>query len=167
MRRVLLLLLLPIVATLPSPTAANGLPAPDLPDPQAVIDACWAVSKEDRESPVTERWRNGHLKTALCLENKIIDLLDTADVGKSFLTREQAREELKNLRFSAGRLYWMIYNDNDHCGLSCGTIWHSQHLTEVSKIYEQMICTLVRTTRVHSGQQNANGPTDKARPCPL
>ena len=139
MRRVLMLFLLPIVATLRRLLRLTAYPHRTCPDPQAIIDACWAVSKEDRESPVSERWRDGHLKTALCLENKIIDLLDTADVGKSFLTREQAREELKNLRFSAGRLYWMIYNDNDHCGLSCGTIWHSQHLTEVSKIYEQMI----------------------------
>jgi len=161
MRRLLLLSLLPIVTAFSSPTTAGGLPAPDLPDPQAIIDACWAVSKEDRESGVNSRMREGHVWTSVCLEKKVIELLDTLKFGESFISRAEAKQELDNLRTSVHRLYWMIYNDNEHCGMSCGSMWFAQHLPTHSKLLEDMIRTMIRQVAIQTLQEEQVVPSAK------
>ncbi len=155
MRRLLLLFLLPIVAAFSSPTAAGGLPAPDLPDPQAVIDACWAVSKEDRESPVTERWRDGHLKTALCLENKIFDLLDTLRFGEFTINREESERDLKKARNALGMIYSMIYFDSDYCAPNCAPDTPGPDLIRQTALYEQLVRTMIWVTAIHTGQKES------------
>ncbi len=118
-------------------------------DAQALIDACWAISLEDRSSGVTARHREGALNSALCLEEVILDQVDVLFPDGEYLSREQAAEKLERLRFAAGSLYWSIYNENIACDPSCGTMWHPMHLASHAQILEQMIRDIAYVRNYH------------------
>ena len=118
-------------------------------DAQALIDACWAISLEDRSSGVTARHREGALNSVLCLEEVILDQVEILFPDGEYLSREQAAEKLERLRFAVGSLYWSIYNENIACDPSCGTIWHPLHLHANARVLEQMIRDIVRVRNIH------------------
>ncbi len=118
-------------------------------DAQALIDACWAISLEDRSSGVTAQMRRGALKSVLCLEEVILDQVEILFPDGEYLSREQAAEKLEQLRFAAGSLYWSIYNENIACDPSCGTYWHDLHLHGNAHILEHMLREVVRVRNMY------------------
>lgn len=118
-------------------------------DAQALIDACWAISLEDRSSGVTARHRKGILESVLCLEQAILDQVEILFPDGEYLSREQAAEKLERLRFAAGSLYWSIYNENIACDPSCGTYWHDLHLHGNAHILEHMLREIVRVRNMY------------------
>ncbi len=110
-------------------------------DAEALIDACWAISREDRDSGVTARMRSGGLKTGLCLEDVIVsqakEMFETDD-----LERIKVREKLDQLRNSYGGLYWSIYNEHNGCS-PCGTHGQVLHVLRYATLLESMIRDIV------------------------
>ncbi len=55
------------------PAKAGGTEPFEPINAKAMIDTCWALSKEDRDSGVTGRMRSGSARTAGCLQNVIVE----------------------------------------------------------------------------------------------
>jgi hypothetical protein len=120
----------------PITAKAGGVEEPaDIPEAQAIIDACWAISEELRASINTDDIRYGSLKTALCLEAEIARNMDILVDDP----RERIEEHLENLRTAHGGLYWSMFNHVEACDLGCGTIFYSFHNTFLAKLYEGIL----------------------------
>ena len=115
-----------------------------IPDAQVLIDACWEISRKDRESGVTGRMRNGHADTIVCLEEVILDQLQPLFPDGEYLSRQKAREYLDMIQIGVQKLYWSIYNEHAGCDPFCGTIYQVFHLSPNARILEEMIRRLVR-----------------------
>ena len=131
------------LTTGPALGGGNGNRKGKIPDAQALIDKCWAISLDQRSTSSIQLNRRGHLRTVLCLENSILEQIKIFDFSKYTLTEEQAREKLKELRFSVGKLYWAIFNENPGCVPTCGTIYHTRHLWEIAKTLERMLKIMI------------------------
>lgn len=117
---------------------------------QVVIDACWAISEEDRNGS-NASIRQGHLKTALCMEEHIVN------ISQQYLFKDdpeqvkRVKDDLERFRSGYGHFYWMLYNEVDPCfnnkQSDCGTVFHSFHNyyyaesleRVVINVYEQLI----------------------------
>jgi hypothetical protein len=113
----------------------------DLPNPKPIVDRCWKISQEERAGN-NSQIREGQLKTVLCLEAAVADLYDKLTYESSSLTKKQLRADLVTIRFAIGRFYWLIYNESEYCGLSCGSMWFSEHLPPISAALITMINTM-------------------------
>lgn len=105
-----------------------------------VIDECWAVSQDDRDSGVTLRMREGTLVTANCLRDHIVSL--SKDVLFKNNAEQQANIEtsLNELMQHAGRIYWDLNNDHDVCKeSSCGTMYTVIHNMSVARMLEKIV----------------------------
>jgi hypothetical protein len=118
-------------------------------DAQALIDACWAISLEDRSSGVTGRMRHGAAKTVRCLEDVILDQVEILFPDGEYLSREQAKQKLDALAEAVQTMYWSIYNENIACDPSCGTYWHDLHLHGNAHILEHMLREIVRVRNMY------------------
>ena len=132
----------------PSPADAGG-PDEEGIDAQALIDACWAISLEDRSSGVTARHREGILESVLCLEEVILDQVEVLFPDGKYLSREQAKQKLDALAEAIQTMYWLIYNENIACVPSCGTIWYTGHLSANARVLEDMIRNIVYVRNYH------------------
>lgn len=121
---------------------ALSIDDPGIPNPKAIVDACWKISEADRAGN-NSQIREGHLKTVLCLEEAVGKLYDVLPYRSSSLTKEQLRADLFTIRFALGRFYWLIYNESGYCKNFCGTIWFSAHLPPISAELITIINTLV------------------------
>ncbi len=142
-RLILALVLVGLVGTAVAEHPRERRAPPDIPDAQALIDACWAMSLAKRSSVNNPKIREGILDTVLCLEDVIADQYSYFGYSESILTRKELREKLEALRHSVGRLYWVIMNENPGCIPTCGTIKHTRHLSEVADVLERMIRTMI------------------------
>lgn len=106
---------------------------------QKVIDACRAISQEDRGSGVTSRMREGTLNTALCMEEHIIMLAKTELFKESPEISEKIEQGLEDLRFAYGRFYWDLYNNTDACMPLCGTFHHVRHSGKYALLLEGIL----------------------------
>ena len=94
-------------------------------DAKPLIDACWALSKEDRDSGVTGRMRSGSARSIGCLEGVIHDQAE-ALFDEETLDSLKLKEQLIKLRKGYQILYWALYNEHSACGLprmACGTMY--------------------------------------------
>ena len=132
----------------PSPADAGG-PDEEGIDAQALIDACWAISLEDRSSGVTGRMRHGAAKTVRCLEDVILDQVEILFPDGEYLSREQAKQKLDALAEAVQTMYWSIYNGNIACDPSCGTYWHDLHLHGNAHILEHMLREIIRIRNMY------------------
>ena len=132
----------------PSPADAGG-PDEEGIDAQALIDACWAISLEDRSSGVTGRMRYGGAITVECLEEVILDQIEILFPDGEYLSREQAKQKLDAFAEAVQTMYWSIYNGNIACNPSCGTMWHVKHLGSHARILEDMIRNIVYVRNYH------------------
>ena len=151
-RSVLLILLTVLSAAETRQSWAGGMSAPDLPDPQAIVDACWTVSKDDRESKTSPRIRGGHAKTHRCLEREILDLHESLRFGNFGLNREKMAKELENLRKAVGALYHMIYYDNAACAPQCEPPDPALGQRRYAAMLERMIWNMILITADHTNQ---------------
>lgn len=94
---------------------------------QRVIDKCWAISQDDRDSGVTERMRYGTWDTARCLRDHILFLSETILFEGNQDKQTEVKTNLENIINGYGKLYWALGNENNACKTSCGTIEHITH----------------------------------------
>jgi len=82
---------------------------------QKIIDQCWDISQELRDSINTSDQREGALKSGLCMQKHIKYLFNTylftKDHNKDI--EIQSLENLEKLHSSYARLYWDMYNSHD------------------------------------------------------
>jgi hypothetical protein len=106
---------------------------------QEVIDACWALSLEDRSSGVTARMRRGALESSQCMRKHILFLSENVLFSKSPDTQRRVKESLEQVHSGIGGFYWEIYNNHDACDLHCGTMYMIFHNNEVAKTMERIL----------------------------
>ena len=140
---------------------ASGLPRPNLPDAQTLIEACWHTSKALRESHDPAQQHAGFDKTTNCLDDTIMRLLDELHFDNVDLSRPAAREELAKLRVASGQIYRMIYRDDLHCTPSCPKTSDIRPLAAHAAILEELIRTLVWVAAVHTGQADSIKPASQ------
>ena len=134
-----------LVGALPSHAPlAGGNPFEPI-DAQPLIDACLALSKEDRDSGVTARMRSGGARSIGCLQGVIRDQAE-ALFDEESLNSLDLEEQLTKIRKGYQTLYWAIYNDHRACRfprMECGTFYHVFHLGEHSSLLEKIIRDMV------------------------
>ena len=140
---------------------ASGLPRPDLPDAQTLIEACWDTSKALRESHDPAQQHTGFDETTNCLDDTIMRLLDELHFGNTELSRPAAREELAKLRVASRQIYRMIYRDDLHCTPSCPEISENWPLAAHAAILEEIIRTLVWAAATHTDQTGSIKPASR------
>jgi len=129
-----------------SPALADGNEYAGAPfqtiDAQAMIDACWEMTYEERSDIYTAR--EGILLSALCLEDRIVDQLE-ALVAPEYLPREEAAKNLEAVRMAYGSLIWKLYNEHKRCPRrSCGMFYQSLHVEAVAEFMESLLRKIVR-----------------------
>ena len=123
-------------------TFAGGTEAFEPIDADALIEKCWLISKEDRDSGVTARMRSGGARTAKCLQDVILDQVEAMFDPKT-LTRKEALEKLHLISEGYQTLYWSIYNQHRKCARWCGTDRHVYHLGAYTALLEKIIRDMV------------------------
>lgn len=112
---------------------------------QKAIDACWAISLEDRSSPVTAKMRAGNLNTALCMEKHIVELSETYLFIDDAEKIQRVKDDLEQFRSGYGHFMWMLYNESDLCPRGwCGTYYHVIHNTAYAKQLETVVFDVYR-----------------------
>lgn len=107
---------------------------------QEAIDACWAISLEDRNSGVTSRMRQGTLESALCMKEHIIYLSENVLFKDQPEVQSEVKDSLENIKKGTGRLYWHLHNSHEYCGLSpCGTMYTMFHNSQFAEQMENII----------------------------
>jgi hypothetical protein len=129
-----------------SPAWAGGEPRTrtdpkDIPDAQALIDACWDKHRNKLESGVTSEMRKAGIDSAMCIKDEIVRnfmvLVEDAD-------EDEVHALLFKVNEGAGRFYWMLYNQVTACGGHCGTMFHVFHNAAVAAIYEDILRDVIR-----------------------
>lgn len=119
---------------------------------QRMIDKCWSISKEDRDSGVTERMREGSQNTTTCFEDHIIELSKTYLYPNNPEQIAQLQKDLDDIGRGYYGFYWGLFNEIEPCRGHCGTMNHIfadgryAHLLEdmVKSIYLQLELTNVK-----------------------
>ena len=107
-------------------------------DAQALIDACWDATYEQRLASNADA-REGIFLSALCLEERILDQLD-ALFDPETLPRQEAAAQLKSIRDSYAGLTWKLYNEHEGCPFGhCGTIFYTAHVSAVARLMEDLL----------------------------
>ncbi len=106
---------------------------------QKAIDACWAISQEDRDSGVTGRMRSGALDSALCMEEHTLMLSETVLFKNNKQAQAEVKESLEKITDGTGRLYWLLHNSHDGCGGACGSMYQILHNSQVAKEMEEVV----------------------------
>ena len=134
-----------LIGALPSHAPLAGGDPFETIDPKPLIDACWALSKEDLDSGVTARMRSGTMRSIRCLQNVIRDQAK-ALFDEETLKSMNLEERLTKIREGYGGLYWAIYNDHRGCLPSrtgCGTFYHVFHVAALSSLLEEIIRDMI------------------------
>lgn len=135
------IVILSIICQLPS-VQAGGIQPFEPINAEALIDACWKISKEDRDSGVTTRMRHGSARSIRCLQNVILDQVD-AMFDPKYLSREQAKKQLRKIIEGYQPLMWSIYNEHKSCGVECGTDRHVLHLGDHAALLEDILKQMI------------------------
>ena len=145
MKNVILLFFIPLcliscVHTAQESAAPTPLQEKTQAHAQKIIDACWAISEEDRNSGVTARMRQGTYNTIECLFNSI------KRISGKMLKRKETKTEfvraLEQFTESAYHLYYDIFNAHKECA-PCGTVYHVVYLGHVSGLLEDILQTML------------------------
>ena len=134
-----------LVGVLPPRALAGGGPFEPI-DAQPLIDACWALSAEDRDSGVTARMRSGGARSIGCLEGVIRDQAE-ALFDEETLNSLNLEDQLTKIAKGYQTLYGAIYNRHTACGLprmECGSFYHVFHLGKHSYLLEEIIRDMVK-----------------------
>lgn len=129
------------LTTGPALGGGNGDRKVKIPDAQALIDECWAISLDQRSTGNTRLHVLGHERTIQCLENVALSELAMIFDQKNGLSRKAAQERLRSLTHAANHVYVPIFNDNKFCGSNCGMANAIAHLPEAARVLEQVIRT--------------------------
>ena len=128
-------------------TAAPALAGGNRPEPyepidaQAMIDACWEITYEQRLGS-TAATREGIFDSVTCLEERILEQF-AALFPATVLSRETAARKLEATRETYTDIYWHIYNENKGCRF-CPTQYYSSDLSAWADVLERMLKDAVR-----------------------
>lgn len=107
---------------------------------QQVIDACWAISEEERDAGTTSSMRHGALVSANCMEDHIRYLSKNILFKDDPDTQKETEESLQKIHDGVGRLYWHLHNSHEYCGLSpCGTMYTLFHNSATAREMEKIL----------------------------
>ena len=112
MKNVILLFFIPLCLISCVHTAQESVPPTPLQEKtqahaQKIIDACWAISEEDRANPDFGIIDRGHYATAQCLEDHYIKLFLIKDSYYLKKQKSEIRNQFQNLR----KIYTDLYID--------------------------------------------------------
>ena len=121
---------------------------------QKAIDACWAISEEDRNTGSTILHRKGHLDTALCMEEHIVEISEKYFFKNDPEKVQRVRDDLEKFRFGYGHFHWMLYNEIDQCFENerpgCGTMYHVFHNNKYARALEPVVHNVYRQLKHYS-----------------
>ncbi len=137
--------LLCLAGVLSAPAAAQSeKPAWQKIDADALVSGCWVLSKEDRDSGVTQRMREGTARTLACLEATIIrqgaGFFDPQVMGEA-----ETRQVLDEISAPYGKLYWAMAAGHKGCiaGGGCGTVQQVVPVLALARLFESVLRDLV------------------------
>jgi len=108
---------------------------------EAMIEACW--KRNEALFANIYSIREGTLRTALCLEDQIVEQL-AALVPSENLTRQEAAEDLEAIRMAYGSLIWKIHNEHKRCDFrTCGLYDQSLHVSALVEIMAGLLREVV------------------------
>lgn len=139
MLRLALLLALLLIPTMAS---ANGGRRPWTEiDAQAAIERCWTVGQDKRDSGTTPVMREGTEETIECLEAEIM-----RHTSEFFIAKDAAevQDRLDTAHKSLRGLYWALYNNNQACSPSCGTMYYVLPASEIAGLWEDILRNIIR-----------------------
>ena len=111
-------------------------------DAEAIIEACWKQNEELFANVYSIR--EGTLRTALCLEDQIVEQL-AALVPSENLPRQEAAEDLEAIRMAYGSLIWKIHNEHKRCDFrTCGLYDQSLHVSALVEIMAGLLREVVK-----------------------
>jgi hypothetical protein len=121
---------------------AAGAASPDWAeiDPEPLIDRCWSISQEDRDSGVTVLMSQGAANTIDCLEEEIVRHATAFFKTKN---EEEIRQLVSDLDKPYAEFYWVMYNENKGCEPSCGSMYHMFHVGALASLLENILRDLV------------------------
>lgn len=124
--------------------AAHNLYA-DMPghtDAQALIDACWLISMEQRSQPSLTVMRSGDVDTVRCLEHMILwhveFLFSKEDLDSR---RATTRWRLDLVGDGLQPIYFDFFNDHKDC--PCDRAFETIHLTRYARLLEEMLADII------------------------
>lgn len=112
--------------------------APASPEAQAIIDGCWKISQDQRDSGVTPEMREGAADTVACLEKAVVDQTETL-FDPQTLSRKEAQGEIDRLREAYEGYYDALLNHNRGCAPDCGSENQPVPNIEYAKLLEKML----------------------------
>jgi hypothetical protein len=126
-----------------SAAAQSEKPAWQKIDADALVSGCWALSKEDRDSGVTQRMREGTARTLACLEAAIIrqggEFFDPQVMGEA-----ETRQVLDEISAPYGKLYWAMAAGHKGCiAGGCGTVQQVVPVLALARLFESVLRDLV------------------------
>ena len=124
---------------------------------QQIIDACWALSEDNRASGNTPRMRTGALDSALCMEDAILSLVSRYLNKNDPDILSQYREDLDKIRAGYGHMMWNLYNDHDGCHAGCGTLFHVFHNDFYAHLLEDILKKTVKQIQDYDLQDDLLG----------
>ncbi len=125
-----------------APATATGRSRPEI-DADALVARCREMSRQDMESGVTARMREGMANTVECLADEIVRHAGAFFDPRS-MTEAEVRQALEDIGASYGKLYWVMYNAHRGCEPGCGTMYHVVHMGALAGLYEEILRDLVR-----------------------
>ena len=123
------------------PGARNGETpetAPANPEAQKIIDGCWKISQEKRDSGVTPEMREGAADTVACLEKAIVDQTEILFDAQT-QSRKEAQGQIDRLREAYEGYYDALLNHNRGCAPDCGSENQPGPNIEYAKLLEKML----------------------------
>lgn len=91
---------------------------------------------------------DGHIDTTVCLEKEIINHASYL-IYEGFYSREKIEREIRLIGKTLGNFYSAMYNENNACMPSCGTIRYTWHMSIISKLYEQILTDIIALRKEH------------------
>ena len=128
-----------IAAGEPEAESGNAPETPPAnPEAQKIIDGCWKISQEKRDSGGTLEMREGAADTAACLEKAILDQTETL-FDPQTLSRKDAQGQIDRLREAYEGYYDALLNHNRGCAPDCGSENQPVPSMEYAKVLEKML----------------------------
>lgn len=109
-------------------------------DADAIINNCWQISEEERDSGITNRIRNGTINSATCIRKQIVNNASTLFHDSTY-SKEDIDQHMELLNEGIGKFYWNLNNENIDCNgpSGCGTIYHVFHANKIARVYEKIL----------------------------
>lgn len=138
---VLAAILLQFAAT--SPAWAQAEKYPPIPKAVEIIVHCMGISAELYNSGTTANVGNAYSEMNACLKKAIKENLGIL-VGKAAPKGWSADKAVDALSNNYEYFYSVLYNNNEACGISCGTMYHHMGKSKLNEFLEKILEEILR-----------------------